>query len=231
MDKSVIEQIGADNPARQHHALAARVRHRGGSYKAFAAAFEAAGNSPDAPFVAHGYDIAFLAALAIEKAGSADRGMISAALRDVANAPGMVIRPGEWGEGQGSHRGRRGHQLRGRLRRHRVRRERRRGRHLLPQRSWGRRHLDPGDVGRRPAGPDLNQEAESVEFGRGRPVNRCARARWNPLGEAGNGAALLLPASPRCCGSPVTPLPELSCRICPNPAWLCSRMALCVSLF
>ena len=64
----------------------------GESYKAFAAAFD----SPGAPFVAHGYDIAFLAALAIEKAGSADRSMISAALRDVANAPGMVIRPGEW---------------------------------------------------------------------------------------------------------------------------------------
>ena len=35
-------------------------------------------------------------ALAIEKAGAADRGLISAALREVANAPGMVIRPGEW---------------------------------------------------------------------------------------------------------------------------------------
>jgi len=36
-----------------------------------------------------------VAALAIEKAGSADRGAISASLREVANAPGMVVRPGE----------------------------------------------------------------------------------------------------------------------------------------
>ena len=96
MDKSVIEQIGADN-LRGNIMLSQPASDTGdGSYKAFAAAFEAAGNSPDAPFVAHGYDIAFLAALAIERAGSADRDMISAALRDVANAPGMVIRPGEW---------------------------------------------------------------------------------------------------------------------------------------
>ena len=44
----------------------------------------------------HGYDIAFVVALAIEKAGAADRSKIGAALREVANAPGMVIRPGEW---------------------------------------------------------------------------------------------------------------------------------------
>ena len=35
-------------------------------------------------------------ALAIEKAGAADRSKIAAALREVANAPGEVIRPGEW---------------------------------------------------------------------------------------------------------------------------------------
>ena len=91
MDTSVIEQIGADN-LRGNIMLSQPASDTGESYKAFAAAFD----SPDAPFVAHGYDIAFLAALAIEKAGSADRGMISAALRDVANAPGTVIRPGEW---------------------------------------------------------------------------------------------------------------------------------------
>jgi branched-chain amino acid transport system substrate-binding protein len=37
-----------------------------------------------------------LMALAIEKAGSADRGGIAAALRSVANAPGEVILPGEF---------------------------------------------------------------------------------------------------------------------------------------
>ena len=35
-------------------------------------------------------------ALAIEKAGSAERGKIAAALRSVASAPGEIVRPGEW---------------------------------------------------------------------------------------------------------------------------------------
>ena len=48
------------------------------------------------PFATHSYDVSFLVALAIEKTGAADRGAISASLREVANAPGMVIRPGEW---------------------------------------------------------------------------------------------------------------------------------------
>ena len=92
MDPSVIEQIGADNLRGNIMLSQPASDTENASYQAFAAAFENAG----APFVAHGYDIAFLAALAIEKAGSADRGMISAALREVANAPGTVIRPGEW---------------------------------------------------------------------------------------------------------------------------------------
>ena len=49
-----------------------------------------------APYAAHGYDAAFLMALAIEKAGAADRSKIAAALREVATPPGTVIRPGEW---------------------------------------------------------------------------------------------------------------------------------------
>jgi branched-chain amino acid transport system substrate-binding protein len=55
-----------------------------------------AGLDPNATFGAQGYDAAFLLALAIEKAGSADREGISAALREVANEPGEVILPGEW---------------------------------------------------------------------------------------------------------------------------------------
>ena len=96
MDNSVIEQIGADTLRGNIMLSQPASDTEGDSYKAFAAAFEAAGNNPGAPFVAHGYDVAFLAALAIEKAGAADRSMISAALREVANAPSMVIRPGEW---------------------------------------------------------------------------------------------------------------------------------------
>lgn len=92
MDNSVIEQIGADNLRGNIMLSQPASDTEGASYKAFAATFD----NPGAPFVTHGYDIAFLAALAIEKAGSADRGLIASALRDVANAPGMVIRPGEW---------------------------------------------------------------------------------------------------------------------------------------
>ena len=95
MDNSVIEQLGAD-ALRGKVTLSQPAPAEGESNTAFAEAFKAAGNDPAAPFVAHGYDVAFLMALAIEKAGAADRGMISAALREVANAPGMVIRPGEW---------------------------------------------------------------------------------------------------------------------------------------
>ena len=102
MDNSVIEQLGADTlrgrltlsqPAPE---AAEGNTGPGESYTAFAEAFEAAGHDPEAPYVSHGYDVAFLMALAIEKAGAADRGRVSAALREVANAPGMVIRPGEW---------------------------------------------------------------------------------------------------------------------------------------
>ena len=92
MDISVIEQIGADNLRGNIMLSQPASDTENESYQAFAAVFD----NPGAPFVAHGYDIAFLAALAIEKAGSADRGLISAALREVANAPGTVIRPGEW---------------------------------------------------------------------------------------------------------------------------------------
>ncbi|CAN5388522.1 ABC transporter substrate-binding protein [soil metagenome] len=50
----------------------------------------------DKPFVDQVYDATFLAALAVEKAGSADRTKMSAALREVASAPGEVVGPGEW---------------------------------------------------------------------------------------------------------------------------------------
>ncbi len=96
MDSSVIEQIGADTLRGNIMLSQPASDTEGASWQAFASAFEAAGHDPAAPFVTHGYDVAFLMALAIEKAGAADRGKISAALREVANAPGMVIRPGEW---------------------------------------------------------------------------------------------------------------------------------------
>ncbi len=95
-DTSVIEQIGADTLRGNIFITQAASDPGDASYKAFADAFTKAGYDPVAPYAAHGYDAAFLMALAIEKAGSADRGKISAALRSVAGPPGTVIRPGEW---------------------------------------------------------------------------------------------------------------------------------------
>ena len=95
-DASVIEQIGADTLRDNIFITQSASDYGDDSYKAFAEAYEATGNDPVAPYAAHGYDAAFLIALAIEKAGSADRGAISAALREVASGPGTVIRPGEW---------------------------------------------------------------------------------------------------------------------------------------
>ncbi len=95
-DQSVIEQIGADVLRDNIMITQAASDYDDPSYLAFASAFEATGYSPQAPYAAHGYDATFLIALAIEKSGSTDRGAISAALREVANPPGVVIRPGEW---------------------------------------------------------------------------------------------------------------------------------------
>lgn len=55
-----------------------------------------AGIQANATYAPQAYDAAFLLALAIEKNGSASRDGLSAALRDVASAPGEKILPGEW---------------------------------------------------------------------------------------------------------------------------------------
>lgn len=54
------------------------------------------GEGADKPFVDQTYDATFLTLLAIEKAGSADRAKMAAALREVASAPGEKVGPGEW---------------------------------------------------------------------------------------------------------------------------------------
>jgi branched-chain amino acid transport system substrate-binding protein len=95
-DASVIKQIGADNLGDRIWITQAACDTNDASYQAFASAYKESGSDPQAPYAAHGYDVTFLMALAIEKAGAADRSKISAALRAVASAPGEVIRPGEW---------------------------------------------------------------------------------------------------------------------------------------
>lgn len=68
----------------------------GESADVYAGLAEEAGQNPEATYAPQAYDAAFLLALAIEKNGSADREGVSAALREVATAPGEVILPGEW---------------------------------------------------------------------------------------------------------------------------------------
>jgi len=95
-DASVIAQIGADTLRGNIFITQSDSDPGDASYKIFADAFTKAGYVPSAPYAAHGYDATFLMALAIERAGAADRGKIGAALRSVSNPPGTVIRPGEW---------------------------------------------------------------------------------------------------------------------------------------
>lgn len=68
----------------------------GPAFDALAALTSAAGQDVNGTYVTNSYDAVFLLALAIEKSGSATRDGISAALREVANAPGETILPGEW---------------------------------------------------------------------------------------------------------------------------------------
>ena len=58
--------------------------------------FDSDGFTANATYAPQAYDAAFLMALAIEKNGSASREGLSAALREVASAPGEKILPGEW---------------------------------------------------------------------------------------------------------------------------------------
>ncbi len=95
-DVSVIEQIGADNLKGNIQITQSASDYDDVSYQTWAELYKATGNDPKAPYAAHGYDATFLIALAIEKAGAADRSKIAAALREVANAPGEIVRPGEW---------------------------------------------------------------------------------------------------------------------------------------
>ncbi|KKB85280.1 amino acid ABC transporter substrate-binding protein [Devosia limi DSM 17137] len=68
----------------------------GDAYDIYAKLATDAGLVPDTTYGPQSYDAAFLLALAIEKNGSAERQGVSAALREVASAPGEIILPGEW---------------------------------------------------------------------------------------------------------------------------------------
>ncbi|MEM9605009.1 MAG: ABC transporter substrate-binding protein [Pseudomonadota bacterium] len=96
-DQSVIDQIGADNLRGNIKITQSSSDTGDASYQAFATLYgDATGDDPGAPYVAHGYDAAFMTALAIERAKSTDRAAIAAAMTKIDNPPGMIIRPGEW---------------------------------------------------------------------------------------------------------------------------------------
>lgn len=93
--QEVIDQIGAENLTKATFTTSASDDSTDafGAWKALA---DAADVPASDPFVPNGYDAMFMMALAIEKAGAADPKLIAAALREVANAPGEIILPGEW---------------------------------------------------------------------------------------------------------------------------------------
>jgi branched-chain amino acid transport system substrate-binding protein len=66
---------------------------------AFATVAEAGGIDPTGSYTGESYDAAALIALAMQKAGSADRTAIRDALLEVANGPGEPILPGELAKG------------------------------------------------------------------------------------------------------------------------------------
>ncbi len=93
--QEVIDQIGAENLVNATFTTSAS-DDTTDAYKAWKSIAEAAGVPPADPFVPNSFDATYMMALAGEKAGSADRGKIAAALREVSNAPGEIILPGEW---------------------------------------------------------------------------------------------------------------------------------------
>jgi branched-chain amino acid transport system substrate-binding protein len=95
-DNLLIQEIGAENlegimfssPTSPPESTA------GEKFEAnYSAAYE---TTDDKFFIQQVYDATFVIALAIERAGTTDRTAIRDALREVANAPGEIIEPGEW---------------------------------------------------------------------------------------------------------------------------------------
>jgi branched-chain amino acid transport system substrate-binding protein len=91
-DNLLIEQIGADNlgPILFTSPSSPPGTTAGAKFE------QAYGSTEGKLFAQQVYDATFLAALAVQAAGSTDRTAIRDALRKVANAPGEAIEPGEW---------------------------------------------------------------------------------------------------------------------------------------
>jgi len=95
VNDGLIEQVGASN-LDQALFLIAAADDSAPAYRRWEAAAREAGLDPAVPFTPHGYDAAFVTALAIEWMGEADPAGMPEALRAVGNAPGVPILPGEW---------------------------------------------------------------------------------------------------------------------------------------
>lgn len=91
----LVDDIGAEFMNGMFGTAAASVESDASA--AFAAAYEAEfGELPPLPYIDNAYDAAMIMALAIEQAGSTDGTAIRDALREVANAPGEIVGPGEF---------------------------------------------------------------------------------------------------------------------------------------
>lgn len=94
-DNKLIETIGADNLKTSF--FTSPSAPESDATKKFDELYSASYQTPtDKIFIGQTYDSVILAALAIEKAGSTDRTKVRDALREVANAPGEKVMPGEW---------------------------------------------------------------------------------------------------------------------------------------
>ena len=93
--QETIDQIGAENMGNATFTTSASDPSRE-AFVAWAALADAAGIPASDPFVANSYDAAFMMALAIEAAGSADRDAIAAGLRAISGPDGETILPGEF---------------------------------------------------------------------------------------------------------------------------------------
>jgi branched-chain amino acid transport system substrate-binding protein len=89
-----IQDIGAQNLTKAY--FTAPIAPEGAARDRFRQLFTAAGQNPDALFAASMYDSTFIAALAIQAAGSADRAAVNRAMRAVTQPGGEEILPGEW---------------------------------------------------------------------------------------------------------------------------------------
>jgi len=92
----IIEAIGAD-ALDGAFGTVAQSDTESEAYTAFTTAYEEAyGELPPKPYIDTSYDAMMILALAIAQAGSTDGADVQSAIRDVANAPGVEIKPGEW---------------------------------------------------------------------------------------------------------------------------------------